>query len=270
MKLTDRYKRDFGSDYDSFEYQVSYEKAGWTNYTFCCVFSMKNYNQFSVVTVDTIDKGFVKIPESLLALKNSDKNVSYNVFTLIKEKENFANIPHTRNVYIYCENSEIDKNVIVQYFLKYNLRAIIRDNKYFEMQRADFFISHDSRDKDKVARPLYDELTERGFKVWYDEYSLKIGDSLTESIERGISESKYGIIILSKNFLSNEKWAKNELQSLKTKQIIKNQNIILPVWHQIEEKDLEGNYWLLDKLGGNTNKGIGQLADMLVKGINTT
>ncbi|MBV6878598.1 toll/interleukin-1 receptor domain-containing protein [Epilithonimonas ginsengisoli] len=143
----------------------------------------------------------------------------------------------------------------------------MRDDKHRENLKPDFFISHDSRDKDEVARPLYEALLRKGLKVWYDEYSLQIGDSLTESIEKGIAESSQGILILSKNFLSNEKWAKNELQSLKTRQIILNKKIILPIWHGSTEDDLSENYWLLDKIGGNTKDGIEKLANKIFESI---
>lgn len=62
------------------------------------------------------------------------------------------------------------------------------------------FISHASEDKDDIARPLAEELGEQGYEVWYDEYSLKIGDSLSQEIDRGLSSCDYGVVILSKSF----------------------------------------------------------------------
>lgn len=264
MNLKERYKIDFGKNFDSFGYEVTFKNSGVLNgYTFYCVFNLKDYYQFSVVECKNLDDNYKKIPEALYAFKISENQGQYNVYQLKKENPPFVSIPHNRNLYIYCEQNQVDIKELVDFFIKHNLRVIIRDKKYYDMQKADFFISHDSRDKNDVARPLYEELTKKGFKVWYDEYSLNIGDSLTESIEKGIAESKHGILILSKKFLSNEKWAKNELQSLKTKQIVSNQKVILPVWHQINEEDLKDNYWLLDKVGGNTNDGIASLAERI-------
>jgi hypothetical protein len=42
----------------------------------------------------------------------------------------------------------------------------------------DVFISHANEDKDDIARPLAEKLKALGLKVWFDEYSLKLGDSL--------------------------------------------------------------------------------------------
>lgn len=67
----------------------------------------------------------------------------------------------------------------------------------------DLFISHASEDKEKIARPLAEALRKEGFKVWYDEFTLKIGDSLRRSIDYGLANSRYGLVILSPNFLRN-------------------------------------------------------------------
>jgi hypothetical protein len=49
----------------------------------------------------------------------------------------------------------------------------------------DVFISHASEDKDSFVRPLATELRKNGLRVWYDEFSLRLGDSLNESIKQG-------------------------------------------------------------------------------------
>ena len=95
------------------------------------------------------------------------------------------------------------------------------------------FISHASEDKDSIARPLAQELSKIGLvDVWYDEYSLRIGDSLRQSIDRGLDESDYGVVILSKNFFAKS-WPREELDGLMTKQVSSEQKIILPIWHEI-------------------------------------
>ena len=47
----------------------------------------------------------------------------------------------------------------------------------------DAFVCHASEDKDDVVRPLAERLREQHIEVWYDEFSLKMGDSLRRSIE---------------------------------------------------------------------------------------
>ena len=59
------------------------------------------------------------------------------------------------------------------------------------------FISHASDDKDLFVRPLAHALKAHGLKVWYDEFSLRPGDSLRRSIDRGLAECIAGLVVLS-------------------------------------------------------------------------
>jgi hypothetical protein len=58
----------------------------------------------------------------------------------------------------------------------------------------DVFISHAGEDKDAVVRPLAGELVDRGVSVWFDEFELRIGDSLRRKIDHGIARSRFGIV----------------------------------------------------------------------------
>jgi hypothetical protein len=44
--------------------------------------------------------------------------------------------------------------------------------------RRDVFISYASQDRNTVAKPLAELLTALGISVWFDQFDLKIGDSL--------------------------------------------------------------------------------------------
>jgi len=64
----------------------------------------------------------------------------------------------------------------------------------------DVFICHASEDKKVLVRPLAEALRERNIDVWYDEFSLRVGDSLRQSIDRGLKAARYGIVVLSPAF----------------------------------------------------------------------
>lgn len=64
----------------------------------------------------------------------------------------------------------------------------------------DLFLSHASEDKRSLVRPLALRLRESGYAIWYDEFVLKIEDSLTEPIDYGLANSVVGIIVLSEAF----------------------------------------------------------------------
>lgn len=82
----------------------------------------------------------------------------------------------------------------------------------------DFFISHASEDKEAVARPLADELKARGFRVWLDEFELRLGDSLRAKIDEGLRVSRFGVVILSPAFFS-KRWPQQELNGLAAREM---------------------------------------------------
>ncbi len=55
-------------------------------------------------------------------------------------------------------------------------------------ERPRAFICHDSRDKEQIAEPLALQLHQFMCPVWYDDFTLKVGDSLRESIEAGLKQ----------------------------------------------------------------------------------
>ncbi len=118
------------------------------------------------------------------------------------------------------------------------------------------FISHDSRDKE-IASKIANELQKRMCSVWYDEYSLKLGDSLRESIEKGLKECKKCILILSPNFLKNSGWTKTEFNTIFTREIIETKKLVLPVWAGATKEEIyEYCPILVDRVGINWDKGI--------------
>ena len=115
----------------------------------------------------------------------------------------------------------------------------------------DVFISHASEDKDEVARPLADALSSKGLRVWYDEYELKIGDSLRRKIDRGLACSRFGIVVISRDFIKKG-WTNYELDGLVTR-AVSGEQVLLPIWHNITKAEVV-NFApsLADKLARNT------------------
>lgn len=130
----------------------------------------------------------------------------------------------------------------------------------------DVFISHASEDKDDFVRPLANALKSYGFKVWYDEFALKIGDSLRRSIDCGLANSKYGIVVISPNFLKKE-WPQRELDGLVSLEV-NERKIILPVWHNIDLQGVrEFSPILADRLAVSSSIGIDKIAQTLADAI---
>lgn len=103
-------------------------------------------------------------------------------------------------------------------------------------KQYDFFISHASEDKEEIVRPLVAALTQRGYKVWFDEHQLKIGDSLSSGINRGLTNSKNGIVVISHSFFGKH-WTQQELRGL----VVLDENErskIFPIWHKVTKKEV--------------------------------
>lgn len=100
----------------------------------------------------------------------------------------------------------------------------------------DVFISHASEDKDEIVRPLASALAARGLSVWYDEFELRIGDSLRRKIDTGIARSRFGIVVLSPDFFAKS-WPQYELDGLVTMSVSGRQGL-LPLWHGVTRDDV--------------------------------
>jgi hypothetical protein len=100
----------------------------------------------------------------------------------------------------------------------------------------DVFISHASDDKEKFVRPLAEALANLGVQVWYDEFTLKLGKSISESIDAGLVGSKFGLVVISEAFIRKE-WTKRELQGLVASQIA-HRTVILPVWLGVSQEEV--------------------------------
>ena len=132
------------------------------------------------------------------------------------------------------------------------------------MNLFDVFICHASEDKDGFVRPLANRLVQEHLEVWYDEFSLKLGDSLRQSIDRGLARSRYGIVVLSPNFFLKN-WPQRELDGLVARQMVGGEKVILPVWHGIGHEEIcRHSPSLADLIAISSSKGIDEVVRCVV------
>lgn len=118
-------------------------------------------------------------------------------------------------------------------------------------RQYDVFISHASEDKDAIVRPLATALQEEGLNVWYDEFELRIGDSLRRKIDQGLANSRVGLVVLSQSFIAKG-WTNYELDGIVTKAVTGEQ-VLLPIWHNISKQEVIAfSPSLADKLARST------------------
>ena len=132
------------------------------------------------------------------------------------------------------------------------------------LEKWDVFISHASEDKETIARPLAKALEAKGLRVWFDEFTLSVGDRLRRSIDRGLANSRYGIVILSPMFFAKE-WPQKELDGL-TQREERGEKVILPVWHNITAAQIRAYSPILaDRIAVLSDRGLDYVVAELLR-----
>lgn len=127
----------------------------------------------------------------------------------------------------------------------------------------DAFISHAAEDKDSFVRDLAESLIKHGVRVWYDESTLRVGDSLRRSIDKGLAKSRYGIVVLSHAFFAKE-WPQKELDGLVVRER-QGQGVILPVWLNVSVEDVVSySLPLADRVAAKASEGIDRVVAQLL------
>lgn len=88
------------------------------------------------------------------------------------------------------------------------------------------FISHASEDKDRFVRTFATALRENGVEAWFDEWEIKVGDSLVKKIfVEGLQEADAVIVVVSANSI-NSKWVCEELDAATVERITRDCKLI--------------------------------------------
>ncbi|KKL96890.1 hypothetical protein LCGC14_1839970 [marine sediment metagenome] len=116
-------------------------------------------------------------------------------------------------IQILLEKKKIDIEGLNDHYIKPRIRKV--------------FLCHSSNDK-YFVKNLAKSLIGRDLKVWYDEWEMKVGDSLKLKIQTGIKESSYLGIILSPDSV-NSPWVNFELNSALIKELKEKKVFILPI-----------------------------------------
>lgn len=201
-----------------------------------------------------------QFPGRLQVNKKGEFEIKYRLFG-DPEWKSTNNINATGRVFIYSESQLKDTEVLklqkeaekLGHKLQFRSQDYVSERTKFEIPLA--FISHDSRDKEEVAKPIAINLQRMLCPVWYDEFSLKVGDNLRESIEKGLKECKKCVLILSPNFFSNKGWTKKEFDSIFTREILEESRLVLPVWYGVTKQQVyDYSLSLLNVKGLDWNK----------------
>lgn len=202
------------------------------------------YGNTQITLQGRIELPSLRVFHGALRVHNTNPfRIEYQLFGDPSWRDLLAIAP-TRRVFIYAETSFSPAQISslqaaaekLGHDLQFRDAAYAKERIFREKPLA--FISHDSRDKESIARPIALNLQRKICPVWYDEFSLQLGANLRESIERGLKECKRCVLILSPNFLSNRGWGKKEFESIFSREILDQTNLVLPIWAGVTKEQV--------------------------------
>ena len=156
-------------------------------------------------------------------------------------KELIDNIVSEKAVAIKIKQPETGINIRKEYSFE-KMAYFFRGNEYHLAKKSNSmskkcFISYDHADE-KIANSIYEALIKLGSDIWYDRKQILPGDSIREQIENGVKECEKCIVVFSKDYIKNNRWAYSEFESFYSKEIMKGNRIFIPIWLNITKEDI--------------------------------
>lgn len=209
-----------------------------------------------------------------IADKRKKRNDAYSKL----QKEQHLEIKRQNNL-IAKMQSDYEKQIeeLASKVLSFNEKQLaVTDtmNEENEKPEYDVFISHAWEDKEDYVDDFVKDLNSLGVTTWYDKSQILWGDSMRKKIDEGLKKSRFGIVILSPNYIAEGKyWTKAELDGLFQLESI-NGKKLLPIWHKLTKKEvMDFSPTIAGKLAMNTSsltsKEIAEKMQDLLENINS-
>lgn len=111
------------------------------------------------------------------------------------------------------------------------------DSKY----AYDVFVSHANANKGEFVNALEMALQRLGISIWYDANKIDWGDNWKLQIKNGLAKCRFGIVVISPEFLGRE-WTDKELNELLQRQDSTGQKVVLPLLYNITVEKMKEQY----------------------------
>ena len=189
-----------------------------------------------------------------IADKRKKRNDAYSKL----QKEQHLETKRQNNLIVNMQ-SDYEKQIeeLTSKVLSFNEKQLaVTDtmNEENEKPEYDVFISHAWEDKEDFVDDFVKDLNSLGVTTWYDKNQILWGDSMRKKIDEGLKKSRFGIVILSPNYIAEGKyWTKAELDGLFQLESI-NGKKLLPIWHKLTKKEvMDFSPTIAGKLAMNTS-----------------
>lgn len=138
------------------------------------------------------------------------------------------------------------------YYTQAEIRTLtpVRENieKRFSLpDLRDVFLCHAWDDRKDAAKELHDLLEAKGVSVWFSEKDVLLGSTLLREIDKGLANSRVGLVLVTPAFMSrikNEGIAEKELSALLAR------DLLAPIVHNTTFDDLRNVSPLLGSRSG--------------------
>ena len=208
----------------------------------------------------TMSTSFEQLSDQLILTRNSDERK-----ILLESMAPVGTFEQLSDQLILTRNRD-ERRILLEGMAKPSVDRGGQITQRLVMRKQyDIFIAHASEDKDFVT-PLARSLKGRGLEVWYDDFVLKVGDSLRREIDRGLAQSRYGVVVLSRNFFRKH-YPQKELDGLAAREEI-GKKVILPIWHDIDKEEIISHSpTLADIVAVKSDLGVEAVTDKIIEAI---
>ena len=131
----------------------------------------------------------------------------------------------------------------------------------------DAFISYAHEDGMDVAARLEEGLARRGLRAWRDETRLRLGDTLSDEIMRGLDNSSHAIVVVSPAY-ADRRWTMIELGGMMRGGF---KGRIIPVLYKTDRSHVASRLPMLaDRLAGTWDDDAEHLVDEIARAVKDT
>lgn len=167
--------------------------------------------------------------------KRTKRNDAYKKMQKAQLDEEKKKDKRVKSMQVSYENrvKELTNQLSVKPLIPETIHTYVESNEEY-----DVFVSHAWEDKEGFVDEFVAELEKLDIKVWYDKQRIKWGDSMRARIDDGLKKSKFGIAVISPDYIAEGKyWTKAELDGLFQLESV-NGKMLLPIWHNITKQQV--------------------------------
>lgn len=113
--------------------------------------------------------------------------------------------------------------------------------KVVDKYAYDVFVSHANDNKQSFVDSLFDGLSRLRINIWYDSSEIDWGDNLKDKIMEGLEKCRFGIVVLSPEFMGR-KWTETELLELLNRQNERREKVVLPLLYNLTVEQMVAKY----------------------------